>query len=378
MMGRALAGRALALAAMQKATLVTPPVGSLDLTHAATTVLPEHIRQAAKDALDRGETHYTSRPGVPELRRAIAERSTADGFPATADTTVVTNGGAEAIYIALQAVLSAGSTAIVVDPVSPHIIEMITFIGATIERIFPSAESRFVPSSAELDLSNANALVISSPSLISGIEIPTPDLERLIGAAVARGMDVILDRSGAPCFYQPHASTFDPALGAQVITIGSFSAGYGLHGWRVGSFTAPADRVGKLRGLKQAMSICTTAVSQFAALAALEGPTEWLSARRADFLSRRSMVVEQLHSSPFSVFSSDVYPSLLIDVRGCGSSDREFAVLMAREHGIYVEPGSRFGNSTIGFVRIDLGVEESVLRSGVQRLAEVRCGDAHG
>lgn len=375
-MGRALAERALALAAMQKATFDTADAGLIDLTHPALMPLPEHIRQAAKDALDRGETHYTSRPGVPELRQSIASRSTAEGFPATADTTVVTNGGAEAIYIALQGVLSAGRTAIVVEPVSPHVIEMITFIGAKIERIAPRVEDRFVPSSDALEHSNAHALVISSPSLISGVEIPAPDLERLIGAAVARGMDVILDRSGVPCLYQPHSAPFNAELGANVITIGSFSAGYGLHGWRVGFYTAPADRAAKLRGLKQALSICTTAVSQFAALAALEGPAEWLTARREDFNARRTAVEEQLRSSSFSVVPPDAYPALLIDARKVSSNDRELTARLAHEHGITVEPGSRFGNSTKGFLRIDLGVEPAVLRSGIERLAQVRSGDA--
>lgn len=288
----------------------------------------------------------------------------------------MTNGGAEAIYIALQGVLSAGRTAIVVEPVSPHVIEMITFIGAKIERIAPRVEDRFVPSSDALEHSNAHALVISSPSLISGVEIPAPDLERLIGAAVARGMDVILDRSGVPCLYQPHSAPFNAELGANVITIGSFSAGYGLHGWRVGFYTAPADRAAKLRGLKQALSICTTAVSQFAALAALEGPAEWLTARREDFNARRTAVEEQLRSSSFSVVPPDAYPALLIDARKVSSNDRELTARLAHEHGITVEPGSRFGNSTKGFLRIDLGVEPAVLRSGIERLAQVRSGDA--
>jgi aspartate/methionine/tyrosine aminotransferase len=310
------------------------------------------------------------------LRRAIAARSTSEGFPATADTTVVTNGGAEAIYIALQAVLSAESTALVVEPVSPHVIEMITFIGAKIERISPSVGDRFVPSSSAIEQSRANALVISSPSLISGVEIPASDLERLIGAAVAQGMDVILDRSGVPCLYQPQGAPFNAELGANVITIGSFSAGYGLHGWRVGFFTAPGDRAAKLRGLKQAMSICTTAVSQFAALAALEGPTEWLAARREEFNARRAAVVEQLRSSSFSVVSPDAYPALLIDARSVHSNDRELTARLAREYGIAVEPGSRFGDSTQGFLRIDLGVESPVLRSGIERIAQVRAGGA--
>ena len=377
-MGRALAARALALASMQQTTRPRSGKGLLDLTLPATTMLPEHVRQSAKDALDRGETHYTSRPGVPELRRAIAERSTEQGFAAVADTTVVTNGGAEAIYIALQAVLSANSTALVIEPVAPHVIEMITFIGAKIERLVPNVEERFVPNVDAIARSSANVLVLSSPSLISGVAIPNRDLAASIGAAIARGMEVILDRSGVPCLYDPHEARFaDSELGSKVITIGSFSAGYGLDGWRVGYFTAPSDRVGKLRGLKQAMSICTTAVSQYAALAALEGPDDWLTIRREGYRTRLATAVELLRSSPFAVVNPDAYPALLIDAHQYGPNDREVAERLARDCGIKVDPGSGLGSATAGFIRIDLGIEESVFRTGIDRLAMVRNGAAH-
>ncbi len=371
-MGRALAERALDLARTQQRTRLVPREVPCDLTHPAATPLPEHVLQAAKDALDRGETHYTSRPGVPELRHAIATRSTEQGFPATADSTVVTNGGAEAIYIALQAVLSAGSTALVVEPVDPHVIEMISFIGARIERIIPSIENRLIPSADDVAQANAKVLVLASPSLISGVMIPDDDLARIIGIAIDRGMDVVLDRSLAPCLFEPASARFSHAdLGAKVITIGSFSAGYGLHGWRVGYFTAPADRVGKLRGLKQAMSICTTAVSQYAALAALTGPTDWLDQRRHSFSARLESVVHGLSDSPLSVVRPDAYPSLLIDLRQLGQDDREIADQLAHRVGINLEPGSRFGQATRGFARIDLGVDEAVLQDGIDRLAGI-------
>ena len=86
-------------------------------------------------------------------------------------------------------------------------------------------------------------------------------------------MTVVLDRSLATALYDPALARFgNPELGANLVTIGSFSAGYGLAGWRVGWLSAPPETMKLFRELKQAMSICTTAVSQFAALAVLDGP----------------------------------------------------------------------------------------------------------
>ena len=92
--------------------------------------MPEHVQAAAAAALDRGETHYTTRPGVIPLREAIAQRLTADGFPATVETVLVTNGGAEALYIALQMLLTPSRRMVVAGPVPPNVVAMIRFIGA--------------------------------------------------------------------------------------------------------------------------------------------------------------------------------------------------------------------------------------------------------
>ena len=115
-MGQALATRSLELAGLHDARRLGGTRETLDLTRPATTQLPEHVQQAAADALDRGETHYTVRPGVPELREAVAERLNDQGFSATLDRTVITNGGAEALYIALQATLTLGSRALRLRP----------------------------------------------------------------------------------------------------------------------------------------------------------------------------------------------------------------------------------------------------------------------
>ena len=126
-MGRALAARALLDVDITPGDCAD---GLLDLTTPETIQPPEHVRKAAKAALDRGETHYTARPGIEQLRQTIAARSAADGFPTTADRVVVTNGGSEALYIALQSTLRPGDRALLGGPLPSSVARMIRFIGA--------------------------------------------------------------------------------------------------------------------------------------------------------------------------------------------------------------------------------------------------------
>lgn len=370
-MGRALAQRALTLLAAQTARqhALGPPV--TDLTRPATPSVPEHIGGAAKAALDRGETHYTSRPGVPELRQAIARRLTDEGFPATAETVVVANGGTEALYIVLQAMLERGDRIALVEPVPSHVREMIQFIGAELVPIATKAGDRFVPDKTIVQASTAKVLLIQSPSPVTGVAVPLETLTALIEQASEQGVTVVLDRSLVSASYDTNGARFGrPDLGASVVTIGSFSVGHGLSGWRVGYFSTPPDRIKPFRELKQALSICTTSISQYAALAALDGPQEWITERRAEFVARRDRVASMVEAAGLGIVRPDAFPSVLIDIRSVDRDDRRFAARLAETTGVIVEPGSTFGAATAGYVRIDLGVEPATLATGLQRMIQ--------
>jgi aspartate aminotransferase len=365
-MGRALSVRAVAL------TALGPQLagGELDLTTAETPPIPAPVRAAAEAALDRGETHYTTRPGVTALREAIARQMTDEGFPATADAMLITNGGSEALYIALQTLLEPGQRIIVAGPAAPNVIEMIRFVGAEPVALPPVLAGGFIPSVDALAPAEAAAILIASPSPVTGLAVPSGELEALIAAATRHDMTVFLDRSLTTALYDPAQARFGhPELAAKIVTIGSFSAGHGLTGWRVGWLTAPTERMKRPRELKQAMSICTTAVSQYAAMAMLDDPEGWLASRRQAFARRRDDVMAALHSTRLAPLEPDAYPTLLIDIRALADDDVRFAANLRKATDVVVQPGSAFGPSTRGYVRLDLGAPEATLREGIARLA---------
>jgi aspartate/methionine/tyrosine aminotransferase len=357
-MGRALAGRVPGYDSSIGDRSSSPEL--LDLTRPQPQETAAPVREAAKAALERGETHYTARAGIPPLRQAIATSSSADGFPATAESTVVTNGGTEALYIALQTTLQPGGRALLFEPVAPGVIDVARFIGA---------QPILVADIGDAHLEDSDVILVLAPSALSGVAVPDDRLSTLLEAAWKQDVTVIVDRSAAPDRYQPAPPFPRPDLAAEVITVGSFSGSYGLAGWRVGYFTSPPDGMERLDGLKESMSICTTTVAQFAALAAMEHADELLARERERFAGRRDTVIQILAASGIPVIQPDVYPALLIDIRQSGMDDRRFAQRLASEAGVVVEPGSLFGESLAGHVRINLGAEETLLVEGVTRLA---------
>lgn len=368
-MSRALSARVVAL------TYAMPPQSEaapdeIDLTTPETVAVPARVREAAEAALDRGETHYTTRPGIVPLREAIARRMTEEGFPATAEAMLITNGGSEALYIALQALLAKGDRIVVAGPVAQNVTAMIRFIGAEPVSLYGARADGFMPDAGAMTSAGAKAILITSPSPVTGLALSSGELERVIAAAMRQEMAVILDRSLATALYEPtHAQFANPELGARVVTVGSFSTGHGLHGWRVGWLATPAELSKRPRELKQALSICTTAVSQYAALAILDDPDDWTATRREAFARRRDAVRERLKATGLKDVEPDAYPALLIDVSALDEDDRGFAEKLREATGVVVEPGSTFGPATAGYVRLDLGVPEWKLHEGIERLA---------
>ena len=345
----------------------------IDLTTAEPAPTPAHVGQTAKSALDQGETHYTDASGIAPLREAVARHLADLGFEIEPASIGISNGGTEAVYIALQVALRPGDRALIVEPMSRHMVDMVTFIGAEPVRVEVDAADGFAPDPASIARSDARALLIASPSPITGRSISDDRLEATIAAAREKSMAVILDLSYAAGLYDPAPVRFsDPKLAEEIVLTGSFSTAHGLAGWRIGYFSSPAaDRV-VFQGLKTAMSICTTAVSQFVAVAALGKPGDWFEQRRAHFAANRDSVTALLEEAGISYETPDAFPPLLIDVSPFGGGD-QVAHRLADE-GIIVDPGSSFGGSTRDYIRINLGVSPDTLAEGVARIVELGRG----
>jgi len=210
--------------------------------------VPAEARQAASDALDRGETHYTDRPGIPELRSVLAQRAgQATGMGFTAGESVATCGVTEARFVAIQQLVSPATTVVALGH-ADRLEGACMIRGVTLQDTsspWPTDTILYVPEDA------------------SGTEL-VDALERARSAGCAVVMEIDLTSEAAP--FRPA----DHGLEEHTVVIGDAAGPFGALAWRVGFLMAPSVQVGPLRDFKQALTICTTAVSQWGTLALLE------------------------------------------------------------------------------------------------------------
>jgi aspartate/methionine/tyrosine aminotransferase len=368
-MGRALAQRAVALVHDPLVTEPSTDGSILDLVHTADVELPAPVRDAAKAALDRGETHYTTRPGIMELRSAIAERIATHGLTMSASDVVVTNGGAEALFIAMKALITSPREVHYAGVAPASVVEMIQFFGATCNEIPGTVEGRFLPSLDEITAARAEILVLQTPSPLTGVSYASDELQAILRYASDSDVTVVLDQSVASRLDTADVEPFsDLSPDMKLITIGSFSVEYGMGGWRIGWFTASKPFIKEMSGFKQTMSICTTAVSQYAALAALETSGGWMADRRSDLMRKRREVSSLLEDAGLSVLAADALPYLLVTTTSIHPDDREARSMLQASAGVDVLAGSDLHASLQGYARINLAAKEPV--EGARRIAD--------
>lgn len=355
-------------AATVPATLDLSGRGPLRATSAA-------VRHAAKAALDAGATHYTDRPGIAPLREAIAVHLAGQrGIAVRPETeVVVTCGLQEALFVALQVTLAGGGEALLPGPVPREDVELVRFAGGTPRVAEPTAELKTDPRAvAELAGPHSRALVLRSPNA-AGCALGQSVLEEL--AAVVTEHDLALFAVEPLAELHLVDSTVPsmaalPGLAPRTITIGDFVAD-GLAGWRVGFLAGPEELVGPMRRLKQELSICSPAVSQHAALAAMRTGAAGRAAYREGLGLRATLLADALtQAGARGVVVPDAGAHLLVDGGGLRPDDP--AILACG-----VRPGDGGEVGAPGFLRLSLDAEPAALSQAGALLGAVLASTQH-
>ena len=267
---------------------------------------PANIKEAAKRALDAGLVHYTSNYGVPELRRAIADKLRRDnGLDYDPESEiVVTSGGTEAMLIATLGLLDSGDEVIIPVPVFQHCIHNARIAGATPVLVPLAARDGF-----QLDLDQIRAhltprtrmIVVTTPSNPTGTVFHREALEELAGLARERDLVVVCDEVYEKMVYdgREHVSMASlPGMRDRVVTINGFSKTYSMTGWRLGYVAASAELVSAMVRIHQYAVSCATSFAQWGAVEALTGPQDAVAAMVAEFDRRRQMTCRRLDAMP--------------------------------------------------------------------------------
>ena len=324
---------------------------------------PRPIRQACKDALDRGRTHYTENRGDLALRQAISrfERQSR-GLDYAPEEILITLGATEAIYTALTGVLNPGDEVIIPTPAFSLYDTVTRMVGAVPVPV-DTTEAGFQLTAAALEAaltSKTKVLILNSPNNPTGVVYTPEHLAAIDRLTQDRDLFVLCDDvywglSPCPTFSQlTHQKD-------RILAVQSFSKPYAMTGWRVGYLMAPREILDRLAVLHSHAVTCAPAMIQEACLAALEwDPGEMARAYEA----RRAYVCHRLETMGLPCARPEgafyVFPSI-----GNRSSEA-FCLRLIQEAGVAAVPGTVFG--TEGYVRLSYCCSMEDLREAMDRL----------
>ncbi len=335
---------------------------------------PAHIIEAAKRALDHGATHYTHWQGQLDLREAVAEKCRRDyRVEVAADQVIITAGAQEAMYVVFQTLLDPGDEVLLADRHYTSYSRAIRLAGGVPVFVPTHEANNFVidPQDVEALISPRTKLVVVvSPENPTGAVIPPDTIAALARIANEHDLMVIADDIYEKFVYEgpPHVSiASDPALGDRTIMINGFSKTYAMTGWRVGYMVVPRELVGPVQVVKHTLTICAPAVSQAAALAALEGPQDCVDEMRRIYAGRRRILLDGFEplgmGGRWSRGALYVYPRVPRD----GESSYDFCVRVLEQANVLIFPGTAFGAGE-GYMRVTLLQPTEVMREAVSRM----------
>jgi aspartate aminotransferase len=335
---------------------------------------PEHVVEAAHEAARSGLTRYAPNAGLPELREALADKVTRrNGYEARPDQVVVTQGGIQALYLVLLALLEPGDEVLLPDPAWPNFRMIAHLLGARVLPYPLVSEGDFLPRLEDLErlvTPRTRAILVNTPSNPLGTVVPRELVEPLLEFARRRDLwyisDEVYDEVVFDDAFVSAGAVADP--GDRLVSIYSFSKVYAMTGWRVGYLVAPPDLAKLLTGMQEPIVSCVNTPAQLAALAAVTGPQDVVREMRESYQERRDELLEILERGnlPSSQPSGAFY--VWTDVSAANLPSMEFArSLIEREH-VAVAPGSAFGDLGEGYVRLSLASSRQDLLEGTSRL----------
>jgi aspartate/methionine/tyrosine aminotransferase len=338
-------------------------------------VTPEHVIAAAAEAARAGYTKYTPSGGLLSLRELCAEKVRArNRIDCGAEQVVITTGGCGGLFTSLGCVLDRGDEALIPDPGWANYPPIVHALGG-VPVFYPLVPER----GWEPDLealagrigARTRALVVNTPGNPTGCMYGRETLTALLELAARHDLWVVSDECyDEIVFDREHVSLATLGDPERVISIFSFSKSYAMTGWRVGYTVAPPALSAALIKQQEPVVGNASSVSQKAGEAALLGPQDCVHEMTEAYMKRRDATCARLDELGVGYVRPSGAFYLMADVSAAGDS-LAFARLLLDEEQVAVVPGSAFGPTGEGYVRLSLSVAADVLREGTERLARV-------
>jgi aminotransferase len=335
---------------------------------------PPHIVEAAVKALHEGKHHYSQNAGIPELRWAVAEKFHSDyGLDYDPESEiVVTNGVAEGVYTAINALLDPGDQILIPDPVWIYypLVPLMNFVEPVAYSL--NGSDGFLPDPeeiAELITPRTRMIVLVSPSNPTGSMIDRERLAQIASLAEKHNLVVLSDEIYEKIVYQParHVSISTlPGMKDRTLVLNGVSKFYSMTGWRIGFVCGPAALINPILRYHQYVVTSTNTFAQWGAVTALRGDQGPSEAMLKEFHRRRDYLYEALNSIPgFDCRQPQGAFYLFPSIKGTGLAGPELATLLLDIGGVATVAGDYFGRCGAGHLRLSYANSMDNLRKAV-------------
>ncbi|HEY1742833.1 MAG TPA: pyridoxal phosphate-dependent aminotransferase [Granulicella sp.] len=341
---------------------------------------PQHIKDAAIDAIQKNFTRYTAVAGVPEVRKAIVDRHAADfGSNYTIEECVFTTGGKLALFNAVQVLVDHGDEVILPVPYWVSFKDIIQYAGGKVVYVESSESENFRITAKMIEAAitpKTKAIILNTPSNPSGAVVSPEDLEAIVRLAHSRGIYVLLDECYVYLTFTGKVVSGGSFTDCKehIVVLGSLSKTYAMTGWRSGFALGPKPIISAMSKLQSQSTSNTASMVQQASIAALTASQDCVSEMRADYIKLRDRILEGFKTIPGLTCTVPegafyVYPNVKAFLgKGEVKTASDLAAKLLSEAHVVVVPGEAFG--TQEHIRLSYAVSADVIDKGVQRIRE--------
>ena len=339
---------------------------------------PWHIRDEGIYSLEKGRTFYTSNSGLKELRQEICVymKRTQDIDYVWDKEVLITVGGSEGIDLMFRAMINEGDEVLIPQPsyVSYEPCAILANAKPVIINLKNENNFRLTPAELEAAITpKSKILVLPFPNNPTGGIMEKEDLEAIVDIIIKNDLYVLSDEIYGELTYtgKPHVSIASfPGMKERTVVINGFSKAYAMTGWRLGFACGPQEIITQMTKIHQYAIMCAPTTSQYAAVEALRHGEDDVKMMRESYNQRRRFVLHMLSEMGIPCFEPLGAFYLFPCIKEFGLSSEEFANKLLEEEKVAIVPGTAFGDSGEGFLRISYAYSIDNLRKALTRLGK--------
>ena len=342
-------------------------------------ITPDHVRDAAKRAIEEGYTHYTPNAGFADLREALAKKLVNfNHITSKPEEVLVTSGGTQALFTAFYTLMNPGDELVVPDPGLLIYGSQVIIAGGNPVFIPIREKNNFQIDPDELRkliTTKTKAILLNSPSNPTGMIIKKEVLEEIAFIAKENDLFVISDELYEDILFdgREHLSIASfPEMKERTISIFGFSKSYAMTGWRIAYLTCPEFLIKEMIKIQQNTAVCPNSVTQRAVLHGLQNPQETktsIERMRAGYQERRDVILKGLNEiDGFECLTPEGAFYAFPNITRTGTSSDDLSIYLLDKCGVVAVPGNAFGQYGEGYLRFSFATSVDMIKKGIERI----------